>query len=700
MPTSPIPTERRFLRLALLLGGLFVVVRIILFSQISDTPLLKLPILDSEFYYRWALRLAAGGGHPDGPFWLSPLYPVFLSGVFKAFGSHAIGLAVIVQFILSLGTLAAMVYYTRVLFGNTVALVTAGIAALYAPWLFYDGVLLSASLILFLNAALLLVLIVRGGFGETVQDTPGVSPIARDAVWIMAGILCGLSALARPSVLLFALALMIWLIARRSPGSIRQFLFFALALAVIIVPVLLRNQRVSGSMVLTTSSGGINFFIGNRAGASGVYDELDFVQSFDPEREAEGYRQEAVNRTGHDLTLNQASRYWAGQAFDDILHNPGGWLRLVGRKLWFTLQREEIPTNISFRGAAGFAPILGALPLRWGLLLPLAAAGMILVWRRRKELRLLWIYAAAYLLVNVVFFSASEYRLPMILVLMPAAGCFIVEIINTIRQKDHRRLIMGIIIYIVALLICNAPSKFIKHTTLPSADYYNMATGYMDNHEPIPAISLYARSLTADPEYRPARLALADALWKMGNYDDARTEYERAGVQPPDEISGAPLQQFLEELYIYTEEDDYPGALEFLNRNFPPDSAAPKEIWLNRAMVESGLKHYPEAISALEKGWALEPDSPEWPYKAGVLALASKDSTRADSFFTAAINRYPAYAPARLAKARLALAEQDSAEARSQLEELRRIYIPQDSVKWQVWKLSLDLGQPYQTENE
>ncbi|MBU0509893.1 tetratricopeptide repeat protein [bacterium] len=700
MSPSPSSHDTRFLRWALLLAAIFAAVRVIFLYQISGTPLLKLPILDSEFYYSWAVRLARGFGHPDGPFWLSPLYPSFLAGVFKGMNSYSTGLIAALQGIISIGTLAAMVYYTRVLFGNAVALITAGLAALYAPWLYYDGVLLSGSLILFLNAVLLLLLITRSGLSVERDSTADVSPVARDAVWVAIGLLCGLSALARPSVLIFVAIVAIWLLRRRSPGRGRQLVFFVGAIAILIAPVLIRNLRVSGSLLLTTSSGGVNFFIGNRAGATGVYDEFNFVESFDPIREAEGFRAEASNRTGRELSLDEASRYWAGQAADDVVRNPGGWLRLLLRKLWFTVQREEIATNVSFRGAAGFAPILGALPVRWGLLFPFAVAGALLGWRRRKELRLLGLYAASYLAVNLIFFSASEYRLPMILVLFPAAGCFFMEIGRSVAAQDFRRLALGCGAYLVMLIVCNAPSPFIARTVKPTTDYYNMAVGLVNQGELVDAIPLFARSLTVDPDYRPARRGLADALWALGNYDDARREYQALSEPAPDEISGSPLQQFLDQLWFYTEEDDYAGALEYLNEHFPKDSAAPPEIWVNRAMVEAGLGRYDDAIASLEKGWAMEPDSPDWPYKAGIMAIEAKDSVRADSFFTKAIERYPAYAPARLKKARLALARGDSLAARVQLDELRKIRIPEDTVRWQVWNLALDLGEVIQTENE
>jgi len=677
------------IRSALLVAGLFVVVRVIFLSQILRSPVPRFPILDSRYYYEWAVWLAGGHGHPPGPFWLSPLYPAFLAGLFKSSGSTSPVVVMVVQCLLSLGTLTLIALLTRRLFGNGAAVTTAVLGALCAPWLCYDGVLLSASLILFLNALLLYLLYARGGASAGGSEP---EPARGYGVWIALGALCGLSALARPSILIFGAALLVWLILHVRTRRWWKPAFFAGAVLLVLAPVYVRNYAVSGSLVLTTSSGGVNFFIGNRAGATGMYDELDFVPSFDPTREAEGYRAEASQRVGKTLTLNEASRYWGGQALRDIRQDPAAWIRLLVKKLWLTLQREELPTNISFRGVAAYAPILGALPVRWGILLPLAVAGALLV-RKRSGLHLLWLYAASYLVVNMLFFSASEYRFPLLVVLLPLSGTAIVEARGLIVQGNIRRFVMICGAYLLALLACNFPSSEVARATRPRSDFYNMATVARDQGLVIETVPLYARSLALDPSFRDARLGLANALWILGNFDDARREFALAGVAAPDSVSGAPIEAFLSDLYLHTEDNDYPAALALLDSVFPSGRDAPQSIWAARAMVESGLGHPERAIDALLHAWAKEPDSPEWPYRAAVLALAARDTVRADSFFTLSSLRHGAYAPARIGRANLALTRGDTSTARGELDELRRIRIPEDSVRAQVDSLAARLGQ-------
>jgi tetratricopeptide (TPR) repeat protein len=689
--------NRKHLQIAIVIGLLFVAARMIYLSQLQRTPVLTLLFLDSEYYYQWAVGLFSGQGHPHGAFWLSPGYPIALAGLFKAIGSTSAVAIVVAQFFLSVGTLFCLGLFTKQLFGDTVALVCCGIAVLYAPWLYYDGVILSASLILLLNSLILLLIIRDEDSGEPLPLSFTTAPW----IWLLIGILCGLSALARPASLLFAGLLigLMWLLKFRRREV--RIALFAIGIAVTLLPVLIRNWQVSGSLVLTTSSGGINFFIGNNSAASGVYDELSFVQSFDPEREAEGYRAEASRASGRELTLNEASRFWFLQAVRDIVEDPLAWMRLLAKKLWLTIQNEEIANNISFRGVSGFVPITGALPIRWGLLFPFAVAGAFLIWRKERGKRtkefvepapfilhpssfILLLYALSYLLVNLIFFSSSEYRFPMILALLPAAGYFFVELWKFIERKEWREVVMVSLVYLAVLIPANFPSQEVARMTKPRSDYYNMAVVATDREEYPIAIPLYARALMVDDSFKDARIGLAQSLWTMGNFDDARQEFEAAGVAPPDSISGEPLFGFFEKLYLYTEDGNYQEALDFLNNAFPESLDAPLDVWSNRAMVESELGMHDRAMQSLLKAHRKDPVAPEWLYQAGRQAATVGDMALADSLYQQSLKRHSAYAPARIALGYSALARGDRDEAEAQLKELQRIKIPADSVVMQV----------------
>lgn len=681
----------RFGRFALVIVLLFAVVRIIFFRQLQASPLLDLLTLDSQFYYEWAGALKTGYGHPPGPFWLSPLYPVAMALLFMVTGNTSIELVVICQFLLSCGTLILLMLLTRRLFGAAAALVTGALAVLYSPWLYYDGVLLSAGLILFLNTLLLYLLVSR----RQIARHWGRSGFL---VYGLLGLVCGLSALGRPSVLIFGTVLVIWLWLSSDKGvRLLRVGLFAGGVVLVLLPVLIRNWYVSGSLIFTTSSGGVNFFIGNRSGASGVYDQMDFVKSFDAWREAEGYRAEASEAVGHRLSLTGASRFWFQQAVRDIAEDPIDWIRLLLKKLWLTLQNEELATNLSFRGVVGFSPILKSLPIRWGLLFPLAAGGLFFAFRRRSAdyhtfRRLILQYGIPYIAVNLIFFSASEYRFPMIVLLLPAAGLFLVELWRRIKHKDYSPIVISSFIYVIVLVIVNFPSETAAKISRPRSDYFNLAVTAKDRGMTVDALPLYARSLSIDPDFQDARIGLADILWELGNFDEARREYAIAGVAPPDSIMGSPLYDFLDHIQQYIDNNQLDSALAALDESFPWSREAPAAVWVMRAQIEEALGLKVEAYQSWERASLRDAESPEWHLQMGRLAEESAQLVLADSLYRESLQRYPAFAPSRLALGFLAMKRDDWETAREQLTHLKKIQILDEAIKAQVDSLEEMIG--------
>jgi tetratricopeptide (TPR) repeat protein len=684
--------ERRFVWALGLLSAAFLTLRGILVSQLSDRHILDLLILDSDTYYAWAYSLFSGSGHPAGPFWLGPGYPLFLAGVMKLSGSVDPAMLAAVQGLFSCAAFVLLALTARKQFGKFAAWCTVVLALIYAPWLCYDGAMLSASWILFLNSAILYLLIAHTNAAEILSghdpyrtdlSCPDETERKRLWVWGVAGGLCALSAMARPSMLLFALPLVaayLWKV--RFTRRAMPIAVFLLALIVVHTPVSIRNVNHGGNPFMVTASGGVNFYIGNRAGASGIYDEVNFVATYDAPTEAEGYRREASKRLGHDVSLAQASGYWQKAAIEDMLRNPGEWIALEIKKLWWTLRNEEQANNLSFEGVRSFASVMSFTPLRWGILFPLAMAGVVLLWRQRRSLRLYCLYGAAYVLTNLIFFSSSEYRFPLILVLLPLAGAAIHEFVAAFRAKESGRLVLGAMVYLVCLLFANFPSKDAAFAVSPRKDFANLGTAAMRQQRYPEAVNMFSRALAADAGFQEARLGLADALWAMRNFDEAREEYTRAGLPAPDEYSGGKISDLADTLRVINISEGDSAALEYFRHQIPfPESLMVRDIWLMKAKLEAGNEDYLTAMNSMLRVTALDPVDPEWPYLTGEYARLAGLPKQADSLYGEAIRLWDAYAPARVAKAFLALEFGNEDEAVRQSRELDKIDIRVDSVK-------------------
>lgn len=676
-------TDQKFFRYSLLLLAAFLATRYIYFKQIWDTPILNFLVLDSEYYFGWARALAAGHSSPPGPYWLSPLYSHVLAGLFAATGSSTIGLSLVFNGLLSAGTFTFLLLTARKLWGDVTALVTGGLCVLYAPWLYYDGMLLTASLILCLNAALLYVLariFDQTNDGMESASTEKVPRYFDQKLWAIAGIITGLSALARPSIMIFALLLIAWMWRTVGVGRMRVIGIYLGAIFIAVSPVLIRNLIASGSPTLTTAAGGINFYIGNRTGASGIYDDLPWVESSDPEREAEAYRREASNRSDDSLSLAQANRYWGLRALSDIANRPLNWLILLGKKTLLTIQNAEFANNLSIRAVSWFSPIVKALPLRWGILFPLAAVTWILFWRGRVA-TYLWLYVATYVFTGVIFFTASEYRLPLILLMLPAAAHFFATLWSLVAAKNMRTILKACALYVVLLVIVNFPSGFALERTKPGMDFQNLGTIAQDRKLFADAIPLYARALTVDESLVDARLGLAECLWRMGSYDDARAQFALAGVAPPDSLQGAPLIKLISTVDSIKSVSGAESALAYLSTQFTNPLETPLDALLLKASLEEKLKDYSRALQSYRLAILHDRENPELLHRAGLMAAWIDRDVLSDSLYRAAIKLYPAYAPSRIELGLLSLYRGDTETAREQVGELQKIRIPDDSLR-------------------
>ena len=227
-------------------------------------PLANNLVLDSMVYDKWAKALVWGGELPATKLMQAPLYPWFLSLIYRIFGPSLTAVRS-VQALLGIFTCAFIAIITRRLFRSSTAGIIAGLlAALYLPAIFYEGILLPATLALFLNALFVLLM---------VPDTGHAGPPRL----IAAGFVLGLSVMTKPVVLLllpFGL-LYLWFRTKNFSGVAVNFLKYAATLVIglllAIAPLTIRNARMTGTFLPLTSGGGINFYIGHNPRANGFF---------------------------------------------------------------------------------------------------------------------------------------------------------------------------------------------------------------------------------------------------------------------------------------------------------------------------------------------------------------------------------------------------------------------------------------------
>jgi tetratricopeptide (TPR) repeat protein len=529
----------RFLPLAVAIFLVSLSVRLVHLFQTRRAPFFTLLMGDAQSYHAWAQRLASGDWIGSDVFYQAPLYPYFLGLVYTLFGEAPMTVRLCQAVIGSLACVWLALAACR-LFSRPAGIVAGLMLAFYAPAIFFDGLIQKSVLDVFLLSlalALLSALIVRRARPSTslvlrqAQDDPEhiERSKGRRWPWLWVGVTLGCLTLSRENAVVFAAAILFWLLWQQR-HLVRERLalaaFLLAGLAIVLLPVAARNRVVSGEFHLTTSQFGPNFYIGNNEAASGTYQPLRFGHG-DPRYERQDATELAEQAMGRRLTPAEVSRYWTWRALEYIWTQPGDWLELMGRKIMLAWNAAEVADTEDQLSYADWSIVLGAASRVWhfGVLAPLALFGVWTTWPRRAELALLYLLPAAYVLALIAFAVMARYRYPLVPFLILFASAGVADAGRLLRAAPWR-LASGLAAAILFAVFCNWPvysMAEMRAITQTNVGTELQAQGKLDE-----AIALYRAALARDPRDAVTRSNLGAALAAQGRLDDAIAEYRTA----------------------------------------------------------------------------------------------------------------------------------------------------------------------------
>ena len=375
------------------------------------------PVIDEESYERWALEIAGGDWLGDAVFFQEPLYPYALALAYAAKGGDAAaGRRLVRRAQAALGALTAVLValLARELFDARAGLVAGVLWATYGPAVWMSCLLLKPNLFLPLLTLLALSLV------RARVDSP-------KWLWLAVGALVGCGALLRGNLLLLAPAFCLWPLARTWlerrawRPALGSAALVAAGVALVLLPVALRNRAVGGRLVLSTSGAGTNVYGGNNAdNPYGIAKEFDWVRGV-PAFEAADWRHEAERRLGRELDASETSAYWLAETGRSIVRDPTLHLSILWNKLRGTLGGYEVPDNHCLPWDARYVPLLRWLP-GFALAGGLGLFGLLLLWNGRAERRVVAALFVLYLATIVLTVTSARVRLALVPLLLPFAG--------------------------------------------------------------------------------------------------------------------------------------------------------------------------------------------------------------------------------------------------------------------------------------
>jgi tetratricopeptide (TPR) repeat protein len=698
---SPLPV-------AALVFAVALAVRLLHVWQIRRAPFFDVLMGDAKGYDEWAMRIAGGDWIGRDVFYQAPLYPYFLGAVYAIFGRDLLLVRVIQAIVGSLSCVLVGLTAWR-LFSKRAALFAGLGLALYAPAIFFDSLIQKSVLdVFFISLALWII--------STI-----VAPAAARSFLVL-GLAMGALSLTRENALVLVAVVFVWIALQstvrlkpdttgtRGPAALRPAsvvsgfsrtraaIAFALGLALLLVPVAVRNYAVGGGFYLTTSQFGPNFYIGNNARSDGTYQSLRYGRGA-PEYERQDATELAERAVGRTLTPAEVSSYWTDRALGFIASQPGAWLKLLGRKFALLWNADEMLDTESQQTYAEWSWPLAATGwfAHFGVLVPLAVLGVWATWHNRRRLWIFYALTIAYAASVLLFYVFARYRFPLVPLLMLFAGAGISSTLFEMQPRRHentkntvsssrlrdfvvaflgsltdRRRRAVIAVVVIAAIFTNWP--LLSPTLMRAITENNLAAALFESGRIDEAIEHYERAAALQPTYAPAYNNLGVALRAKGRVSDAVATYHRAlalEANYPDAHYNL-ANALLDENKPREAADHFQQA----DRAAPPSANVQNNLGIalaaegklaeaaaafakaveldpnsgkahrNLGDALSSLGRHPDAIAHLRSAVELEPSNASYHYDLGSVLLEADRPGEAVVELRAALSLQPDFAPA------------------------------------------------------
>jgi tetratricopeptide (TPR) repeat protein/4-amino-4-deoxy-L-arabinose transferase-like glycosyltransferase len=624
---------------------------------VQESPFGDVLLGDAHSYDVWAREIAGGNWVGTGVFYQAPLYPYFLGAIYTL--RRSLLLVRVCQALVGAGACVLLGYAAYRLFDRAVGLAAGLILACCAPVLFF-GALVQKSVLDIFFLCLLLALLSTLAAGQSEPSPlparprskrPPSAPLPTEDErwrWLGVGIALGALSLTRENALLFVPVLLAWVYLRPASAMprARAVAFFVAGLAVVLLPVGVRNRVVGGEFYLTTAQSGPNFFIGNNANADGAYIPLRLGRG-SPEYERVDATDLASQAAGRPLSPGEISSYWTGRALDYIRAQPVDWLALEGRKFRLLWNAAEVVDTEGQESHADYSPILrvAGYLTHFGVLVPLAVLGIWLTWGDRG--RLWWLHAmfGAYALSVMAFYVVARYRLPLAPFVIVFASVTLVRGRRLLRIRPRRQLAAAVFVVATVTVFCNW--RAVSAAEMSAVTYHNLGTTLQEEGRFDEAVTAYRRAVALDAAYVPALNGLGSALRQDGKLDEAIHELEAAVRLRPDfadaryNLANALSERgrLSEAIALYEE------LLE--RRPDAVDAQANVDVRSNLGIALADVGQLDEAIDQFRKALVLAPETARPHYNLGHALLARGDAVAAAAALSRAVELDPAFVPAR-----------------------------------------------------
>lgn len=508
-----------------------VAIRLLILNDFVSSPFFHPMGGDRGLYHDVATAIAQGNPGP-AVFTFLPLYPYLIGALYRIMGGPDLAAIAVMQAFLD-GFTALMIFgMTRRRYGIGAALLAGFGFALMGTAATYSPVTMPVSLGLFWT---MLAVTISDLWKD--QWTPFRASVM--------GFVLGTGGQILGMFWLMIVPFGIWIArSKPRPNLLQQVTRGMLVIAcgyACLFPSLAHNVIHGRQWVAVTAHGGLNLFIGNNPASKGYGVAIPGLQTSAEEMVRDSQAM-ASRLAGTPLTSSQSDRFWRDAALKFWRDEPAQALGLFLRKFHRLVSIRDFDDTGLCRLLPEATPGLHATFLGFGALWILACGGLL--WRRpRFSNAAVWIIGVCCALGILMTFVSARYRLPIGILLLPAAAGSLTELplaFHSARrawlpQTGPRhfslsalpKLALGLAGIAVAVIPHPLPN-----TQMP--DDLNRSAHYLQHGDRTNALLFAQRAAAHFPWSPQSWFALGNALMLNCHYSSALDAYNRTLGMAPD----------------------------------------------------------------------------------------------------------------------------------------------------------------------
>jgi tetratricopeptide (TPR) repeat protein len=309
-------------------------------------------------------------------------------------------------------------------------LLSALIAALYQPFIFYSIVPLKTSLAVFLFATCSYLFLIS---------------LRKPSLFycFLLGVSSGFLINTRPNYLtvapFFFLAI-IWT-TRCSIKEVFKFpLFFIVGTVLAISPFIIRNYLSTGNVTFLVSEFGYNLYLGNNPNNPTPYfrpvpfaEPSPFVQGIQ-------FQIEASRRAGKKLSSEESSDFWLHEVVHIALEEPASFAAKLAQKTLAVFNQFEAGDHYHIGFLSDYVRFFKWPFLTFCLIMPLGMAGMVTTVPGSGRLKALSVVFALYSLSLILTYTSTRIRLPLLTILIPFSALGVLQFISWYKERNLKRI--------------------------------------------------------------------------------------------------------------------------------------------------------------------------------------------------------------------------------------------------------------------